>query len=96
MKRKKSKFRGRGMQQQFQQEEKTCYFCSTNVKWIDYKDPALLRKFVSMQAKVMPTKRTGTCSKHQRQLAQSVKRARLMAILPYTINKEHRFTNHSF
>jgi len=95
MKKKKKSF-NRGMQPQFQQEEKTCYFCSTNVKWIDYKDSSLLRRFVSMQAKVMPPKRTGSCAKHQRQLAQSIKRARYMAILPCTINEQHRFTNQPF
>ena len=78
-------------QEEFKQEKKACYFCSNNVKWIDYKDTALLRKFVSMQAKMYPPRKTGTCAKHQRLLAESVKRARFMALMPYTVNQEQNF-----
>lgn len=80
-------------QEQFQQEKKQCKFCAGNVKWIDYKDPALLRAFVSMQGKIYPPRKTGTCAKHQRILAQSIKRARFMALMPYTMNKQSSFAH---
>lgn len=61
-----------------------CYFCSQNLKEIDYKDAELLRRFISGQAKIIDPKFTGTCAKHQRALSKAVKRARFMAILPFT------------
>jgi small subunit ribosomal protein S18 len=64
--------------------EKFCYFCQKNMQYIDYKDTEVLRKFLSMQAKIASSKRTGTCKKHQRELGQAIKRARFMALLPYT------------
>jgi len=63
--------------------EKQCYFCSQNLLDIDYKDVELLRRFVSGQAKIIDPRHTGTCAKHQRKLAQAVKRARFMALLPF-------------
>ncbi|MDP2736169.1 MAG: 30S ribosomal protein S18 [bacterium] len=63
---------------------KQCHFCVENVKDIDYKDGNMLRRFINSYGKILPKKRTGTCSKHQRKLATSVKRARVMAILPFT------------
>ena len=55
------------------------------------KTTALLRKFVSMKAKMYPPRKTGTCAKHQRLLAESIKRARFMALMPYTVNQEQNF-----
>lgn len=63
--------------------KKTCYFCSINAKTIDYKNGELLRKFVNYQFKILPRRRTGTCSKHQRLLTSTIKHARHMAILPF-------------
>ncbi len=63
--------------------EKQCYFCSQNLLDIDYKEVELLRRFVSGQAKIVDPRHTGTCAKHQRKLAQAVKRARFMALLPF-------------
>ncbi len=60
-----------------------CFFCSQNLNDIDYKEVDLLRRFVSSQAKVIDPKHTGICAKHQRKLAQAIKRARFMALLPY-------------
>lgn len=60
-----------------------CFFCSQNLKKIDYKDTSLLRRFISSQAKIIDPKHTGTCAHHQRKLAQAIKRARFMALLPY-------------
>jgi small subunit ribosomal protein S18 len=62
---------------------KDCYFCVNGVNDIDYKDGGLLRKFISSYAKILPKKRTKVCSKHQRKLAVAIKRARIMAILPF-------------
>lgn len=64
--------------------DKVCYFCAQNVKNIDYKDDQLLRNFISAQAKIMPRKRSYLCAKHQRHLATAIKRARFMALLPFT------------
>lgn len=63
--------------------EKKCQFCVDNVKEIDYKDTQTLRKFISSYMKILPKKRTGTCSKHQRKLATAIKRSRIMALLPF-------------
>ncbi len=60
-----------------------CHFCVNNVKYIDYKDQTLLRRFISSYSKIVPRKRSGVCAKHQRQLSQAIKRARIMAILPF-------------
>lgn len=65
--------------------KKSCYFCANKVDAIDYKDTLLLRKFMSSQAKIMPPKRTGNCSKHQRMVSRAVKRARAMALISYLI-----------
>lgn len=65
--------------------KKSCYFCANKIDAIDYKDTLLLRKFMSSQAKIMPPKRTGNCSKHQRMVSKTIKRARAMALLSYTI-----------
>ena len=66
------------------QKIRDCFFCKNNVKDIDYKDMQTLRRFISSYAKIVPRKRSGVCSKHQKKLATSIKRARIMAFLPYT------------
>lgn len=63
---------------------KNCHFCLNNVKDIDYKDMQTLRRFISSYAKIVPRKRSGVCTKHQRKLATAIKRARIMALLPFT------------
>jgi small subunit ribosomal protein S18 len=65
-------------------EDRFCYFCTNHIKDIDYKQTDLIRKFTSNYAKILPRERMGTCSKHQHKLSQAVKRARFMALLPYT------------
>jgi len=65
-------------------KKKVCFFCVENIKKIDYKDGEILRKFLTAQSKIVSPKRTGVCAKHQRQLANVIKRARYMAIVPYT------------
>jgi small subunit ribosomal protein S18 len=66
------------------QEEKMCQFCVDNVDEIDYKDIRTINRFVNMYKKILPRKRTGVCSKHQRQLSNAIKRARIMALMPFT------------
>ncbi|MDD6315761.1 MAG: 30S ribosomal protein S18 [Clostridia bacterium] len=63
---------------------KICQFCADKVEHIDYKDTAKLRKYVSDRGKILPRRMTGTCAMHQRQLTEAIKRARHVALLPYT------------
>jgi small subunit ribosomal protein S18 len=63
---------------------KVCYFCVNHVDVIDYKDVALLRRYVSERGKIEPRRKMGTCAKHQRALATAIKRARHLALLPFT------------
>lgn len=67
-----------------QQEIKQCFFCTTNRGVIDYKDAELLRRFMSSQAKIYPRRKSGLCARHQRRLAEAVKQARYLALVPYT------------
>jgi len=60
-----------------------CYFCQKNIKEIDFKDSSTLERFTSAAGKIKPRKKTGLCSQHQRKLAQAIKRARYLALLPY-------------
>lgn len=63
---------------------KVCSFCVDKVEAIDYKDIATLKKYVSERGKILPRRVTGTCAKHQRELTEAIKRARQIALLPYT------------
>ncbi|TSC96228.1 MAG: small subunit ribosomal protein S18 [Parcubacteria group bacterium Athens1014_10] len=63
--------------------KKVCYFCQNNIKKIDYKDTNLLQRFFSTYCQIMPKRKTGVCSKHQKKLAQAIKNARFMALFPY-------------
>jgi len=58
----------------------SCYFCTKNIKEIDFKNTELLQKFVSGLGKIRGRKKTGVCSKHQRQLAKAIKRARHLGL----------------
>jgi len=62
---------------------KVCQFCRENIEDIDYKEIGKIRRFVSGRGKMSSSKYTGNCSKHQKMLTQSVKRARFLALLPY-------------
>ena len=66
------------------QEIKQCFFCTTNRGVVDYKDAELLRRFMSSQAKIYPRRKSGLCARHQRRLAEAVKQARYLALIPYT------------
>ena len=63
--------------------KKVCQFCADKIDYIDYKDTARLRKYISERSKILPRRITGTCAKHQRQVTVAVKRARQIALLPY-------------
>ncbi len=63
--------------------KKVCVFCADKVDFIDYKDTAKLRKFISERGKITPRRISGTCAKHQRELNTAIKRARQVALLPY-------------
>ncbi len=67
-----------------QRRRKVCQICVDRAGSIDYKDVARLRKFVSERSKIIPRRVTGTCAKHQRDITVAVKRARHLALLPYT------------
>lgn len=65
--------------------KKVCSFCvDKTLKSIDYKDCSRLKRFISERAKILPRRVTGTCAEHQRQLTVAIKRARYLALLPYT------------
>jgi small subunit ribosomal protein S18 len=63
---------------------KVCQFCSGELEITDYHDGRMLRRFISDTAKILPRRRTGVCAKHQRRLATTIKRARILAIIPIT------------
>lgn len=71
---------GRGMRRP---RRKVCNFCVDKMDYIDYKDVARLRRYLTERGKIMPRRMSGTCAKHQRHLAMAIKRARVMALLPY-------------
>ena len=63
--------------------KKVCNFCVDKATSIDFKDSAKLRRYISERGKILPRRTTGTCAAHQRQLTIAIKRARLIALLPY-------------
>lgn len=65
-------------------KRKVCQFCVDKVEYIDYKDVAKLKKFLSEKGKILPRRISGNCAKHQRQMTTAIKRARHLALLPYT------------
>jgi len=64
--------------------KKVCAFCADKLSVIDYKDVNKLRKYISERGKILPRRITGTCAMHQRQITTAIKRARFLALLPYT------------
>ncbi|HIV02349.1 MAG TPA: 30S ribosomal protein S18 [Candidatus Aphodoplasma excrementigallinarum] len=65
-------------------KRKVCVFCADKVTEIDYKDTFRLRKFISEKSKIVPRRISGNCAKHQREVTEAIKRARHIALLPYT------------
>ncbi len=66
----------------YRKKKKVCYMCTG--KDIDYKDVDTLKKYINDKGKILPRRITGTCAKHQRYIAQQIKRARAIGLLPYT------------
>lgn len=64
-------------------QTKACPFCESRIRWIDYKDERTLGRFLTEQGKILPSRLSGTCSRHQRQLSTAIKRARFLALIPY-------------
>ncbi|MEN4040999.1 MAG: 30S ribosomal protein S18 [Anaerolineaceae bacterium] len=75
---------GYGSGRRYISRPKICQFCADKNVSIDYKQVDMLRRFVTEDGKIRPSRQTGTCARHQRQLARAVKRARHIALLPFT------------
>lgn len=73
---------GRGAYRPYYKRRKVCKFCIKKAT-INYRDGVALRRFTTERGKILPRRITGTCAKHQRQLARAIKRARALALLPY-------------
>jgi small subunit ribosomal protein S18 len=73
-----------GQDRRYYARPKLCQFCADKHLAIDYKQADILRRFVTEEGKIRPRRQTGTCAKHQRVLATAVKRARQIALLPFT------------
>lgn len=65
-------------------KKKVCSFCVDKIESIDYKDVSRLRRYITERGKILPRRISGNCAKHQRQLTTAIKRARNIALLPFT------------
>jgi len=72
-----------GRQRFLFRRRKYCKFCEQHAEWIDYKDIKTLQNYNPERAKILPRRISGTCAGHQRQLMQAIKRARMIALLPF-------------
>ena len=81
-------FQRRRGRPRFYARRKICTFCVDKVKHIDYKDVGRLRRFISDRSKMEARRKTGVCSKHQRALSRAIKRARILALIPFS--PDHR------
>ncbi len=75
---------GKGGMRMRRAKKKVCSFCVDKVTDIDYKEVVKIRKYISERGKILPRRISGNCAKHQRQLTIAIKRARVVALLPYT------------
>ena len=75
--------RSRGFRKYYPPKRKVCRFCERGIRDIDYKKIDVLRRYVPERGKISPRRATGTCAYHQRRLTVAIKRARLLALLPY-------------
>lgn len=69
-------------------KKRVCYFCVNKMDEIDYKEVSLLSKFITERCKILPGRASGTCAKHQRALTKVIKKARMMALLPFSASKK--------
>jgi small subunit ribosomal protein S18 len=81
----------RQSRRRFAPRRRVCAFCLEKTKTIDYKDVATLRRFLTERGKIKSRRKTGTCARHQRRLAIAVKRARHLALLPFTAEHIRRY-----
>jgi len=65
--------------------KRICSFCMDKIEQVDYKDVNRLRKYITERGKIIPRRITGNCARHQRQLTRAIKKARIMALLPFTV-----------
>ncbi|QQG45870.1 MAG: 30S ribosomal protein S18 [Candidatus Niyogibacteria bacterium] len=65
------------------EKKQQCYFCTSNMKSVDYKNTEVLKRFLTPQSKILARRKTFVCSAHQRKLARAIKRARQMALMPF-------------
>ena len=72
------------MQRRFRPRRKICSFCADKSAHIDYKDVSKLTKYITDRGKIQPRRTSGNCSKHQRDITTAIKRARQVALLPYS------------
>ncbi|WP_236909648.1 30S ribosomal protein S18 [Clostridium sp. Cult3] len=79
-----SKKEGRQVQRRFRPRKRVCSFCADKSEHIDYKDINKLKKYVTDRGKILPRRISGNCAKHQRELTRAIKRARQIALLPYS------------
>jgi small subunit ribosomal protein S18 len=75
---------GKGKRMDRRPRRTVCYFCKEKIEFIDFKDAALLRRYISDRSKIRARRVTGNCQQHQRMVAVAIKNAREMALLPYT------------
>jgi small subunit ribosomal protein S18 len=73
-----------GSPKKYMRKRKVCHFCADRIDYIDYKDEKLLRQYIPERGKILPRRLSGVCAVHQRKLMVAIKRARNIAILPYT------------
>jgi len=69
-----------------EKKKRICRFCEENVAYIDYKNDKQLTKFTTEQGKIIPRRTSGVCAKHQRMLTNAIKRARILALMPFVDN----------
>lgn len=67
-------------------KRKVCNFCVDKIQGVEYKDVGRMRRFITERGKILPRRITGNCARHQRQLTRAIKRARIVALMPYTID----------
>ncbi len=82
--------RYRRSRRRYSSRQKVCDFCVNKVTDIDYKSIEVLRRYVTDRGKIRPRRQTGNCAKHQRRLANAIKRARHMALLPFVAEMRQR------
>ena len=81
---KKAGDKEKGQRRTLFRRRKVCKFCADKIDYIDYKDVKLLQQFIPERSKILPRRISGTCATHQRSLQQAIKRARHLALIPFT------------